>query len=174
MASVSQVQSYLAYWFQLGKPIIFHKSQTQCLPSPVFQGSQFSLAFTQCWQQVSQDTADCYLLGTDQTIEDLLAGEWDITECARCDMPIPMPVRIMDTSACPCADLPTWPNDEVPQPRMGINDTNHLQNIQQRLLASAAERDRLKSTYEQSPNLPQSQTDTIPSDDQEATKFAGS
>ena len=173
MASVSQVKSYLAYWFQLGKPIVFQKSQAQCLPSPVFQGSQFSPAFEQCWQQVIQDVTDCHLQGTDQTIADLLAGEWDITACARCDMPVPMPVRIVETSACPCADLPTWPNDEVPQPRMGVSNTTHLQNIYQRLGASA-ERARLKYAYEHSPNLPQPATARTASDDQEATKLAGS
>lgn len=174
MASVSQVQSYLAYWFQLGKPIVFHQSQAQCLPSPVFQGSQFSSAFEQCWQQVAQDTANCYLLGTDQTIAELLAGDWDITACARCDMPVPMPVRMMNTSACPCADLPTWPNDEMPQPRMGVSNTNYLQNIHQRLVASAGDRDRLQSTYKHSPNLPQSEAERTLPDSQDATRVAGS
>ncbi|MEL6380928.1 MAG: hypothetical protein AAFQ89_00345 [Cyanobacteria bacterium J06626_18] len=173
MASVSQVKSYLAYWFQLGKPVIFHKSQTQCLPSPLFQGNQFSPAFEQCWQQVAQNTADCYLLGTEQTIAELLDGEWDITACARCNMPVPMPVRIVDTSACPCADLPTWPNDEMPQPRMGVSNTSHLQNIHQRLVASAGDRDRLQSTYEHSPTLPQPATAKTPSDSQDATSAAG-
>ena len=174
MASVSQVQAYLAYWFQLGKPVVFHKSQAQCLPSPVFQGSQFSPAFDQCWQRISQHPADCHLQGTDQTIAELLAGEWDITECARCEMPIPMSVQIVETSTCPCNDLPTWPNDEVPKPRMGVNDNNHLQGIRKRLLASSAKRDRLQSTYEHSPNLPQPAIDNSESTTQEATRAAGS
>ncbi|MEM9003418.1 MAG: hypothetical protein AAGE59_07830 [Cyanobacteria bacterium P01_F01_bin.86] len=174
MASVSQVQAYLAYWFQLGKPIIFHKSQTQCLPSPIFQGNQFSEAFQECWQQVAQDTSDCHLQGTDQTIADLLAGEWDITECARCEMPVPMPVRLVDSSACPCNDMPTWPNDEIPQPRMGVDNGHHLQGIRDRLLGASGERDRLQSVYEDSPNLPQPVDEQPQTPHQEATRATGS
>ena len=174
MASVSQVRTYLAYWFQLGKPVVFNRSQTQCLPHPIFQGNRLSPAFEQCWQTITQNTADCYLQGTDQTVADLLAAEWEITECARCSMPIPMPVSIVNASACPCNDLPNWPNDEIPQPRMGVSDESCLQDIRKRLSIAGASRDRLQSTYERSPGLPQKTTDKTQSTTQDATKAAGS
>ena len=174
MASVSQVRTYLAYWFQLGKPVVFNRSQTQCLPYPIFQGTCLSPAFEQCWQKITRNTADCYLQGTDQTIADLLATEWEITECARCSMPVPMPVCIINSSACPCNDLPNWPNDEIPQPRMGVSNESRLEDIRKRLSIAEATRDRLQFTYELSPGLP-SQTPAKPQPDtQDTTKAAGS
>ncbi|MBE7381885.1 MAG: hypothetical protein F6J95_010795 [Leptolyngbya sp. SIO1E4] len=162
MASVSQVRAYLAYWFQLGKPIVFQKEQNECLPCPIFQGDRFSQAFETCWQRIVQNASDCYLQGTDQTAADLLTENWEITGCARCTMPVPMPVNVVAPTACPCHDLPLWPNNEVPQPRMRINGNNHLEGICDRLSASSVERDRLRSAYLQSPDLPKLTTDEIP------------
>lgn len=174
MASVSQVRSYLAHWFQLGKPVVFQKGQTQCLPSPIFQGKDFSTAFEACWQKIVQNPADCYLQGTEQTLADLLAENWEITECARCTMPIPMPVDAVAASACPCNDLPLWPNNEIPQPRLGVCATSYLEAIRDRLSASAQNSDRLQTTYDQSPGFPQPSTQNLQSDDQDATRAAGS
>lgn len=156
MASVQKVQSYLAYWFQLGKPLIFEKTQTECLPQPIFQGNQLSEAFEQCWQKVSQHPAKCHLRGTDESIADLLSDEWEIVGCARCPMPFPALVRGIKVSPCPCADLPSWPNDEIPQPRSAVNDTGRLANLRQRLDNRLQEdRDRLQNLYRQSPTFPQ-------------------
>lgn len=159
MASVSQVRAYLAYWFQLGKPIIFHKSQTQCLPTPIFQGNRFSPAFEQCWQRVTADASDSHLLGTDQTIAQLLETDWEIADCARCSMPVPLPVNGIAISNCPCADLPLWPNNEIPQPRLPVESNDRLGTIRDRLSASEILRDRLHTTYRQSPGLPDAQGD---------------
>ncbi|MEM0980783.1 MAG: hypothetical protein AAGH78_10970 [Cyanobacteria bacterium P01_H01_bin.58] len=156
MASVNEVRTYLAYWFQLGKPVIFHRQQSECLPNPIFQGNRFSTAFEQCWQRILNDAANCHLRGTNQTVADLLAADWDIVGCARCDMPIPMPIDAVSGSPCPCYDLPSWPNDEMPQPRMAVDTHNHLSRLRDRLTNSVTERDRLRSAYAQSPNLPQS------------------
>lgn len=133
MASVSQVQAYLAYWFQLGKPVVFNNGKSECLPVPIFQGNQFSQNFEQCWQQVMQAPAKCHLQGTDQTVEDLLATEWEVVACARCEMPVPMQVRMVNSSVCPCSDLPSWPNDELPQPRMGVDSQDRLKSMRDRL-----------------------------------------
>ena len=133
MASVQKVQSYLSYWFQLGKPVVCGKSQGECLPEPIFHGSQYSMAFEQCWQKIIQSPADFYLRGTDESIADLLSDEWDIVSCARCPMPMPMPVRGIRDSPCPCADLPSWPNDEIPQPRPPVCTANYLNKMRRRL-----------------------------------------
>jgi hypothetical protein len=155
MASVLKVQSYLAYWFQLGKPVVLVASETQCLPQPIFQGNQFSAAFEQCWQKIMQSPENCYLSGTDESIATLLTDEWEIVGCARCPMPQPMPVRGIKLSPCPCSDLPSWPNDEIPQPRLGINTSTHLDSIRQRLQESRQQTcDRLQSVYRESPDLP--------------------
>ena len=175
MASVSEVKAYLAYWFQLGKPVASQNDQTACLPGQIFQGNQYSDDFEQCWQQISQDTSDCHLQGTDQTIGDLLTGNWEITACARCTMPIPMPVGAVSTCVCPCYDLPTWPNNEVPLPRVGVSNSRHLGSIRDRLSAFSDTRDRLQATYTHSPNLLQPDTDRDQLEShQEATRATGS
>lgn len=135
MASVQKVQSYLAYWFQLGKPVVFEKMQTTCLPHPIFQGGHFSSSFEQCWQTVMQSPANCHLRGTDESIADLLSDAWEIESCARCPMPLPTLVRGIKQSPCPCVDLPSWPSNEVPEPRLGVSTPQHLDTIRQRLLA---------------------------------------
>lgn len=145
MASVSEIRTYLSYWFQLGKPVVFEKAQAQCLPQPIFRGSDFSDAFEQCWQQIVQNPTDCHLLGTEQTIAQLLAENWEIMDCARCTMPVPMPVKALSPGLCPCADLPTWPNDDVPQPRLPATNSVQLGSI----------RDRLRGAYNRSASLPQ-------------------
>lgn len=155
MASVSKVQAYLSYWFQLGKPVIFEKDQAECLPTSIFQGTEYSQAFQRCWQKIMQQPAHCFLRGTDESIAKLLSDEWEIVGCSRCPMPLPMPVRGIKLSPCPCADLPTWPNEEVPQPRVAIHNSDHLDDIRQRLSdRDQANRDRLQCTYLHSPNLP--------------------
>ncbi|MDB9527292.1 hypothetical protein PN498_14930 [Oscillatoria sp. CS-180] len=133
MASVQKVQSYLAYWFQLGKPVVFEKTQATRLPSPVFRGADFSNSFEQCWQAIMQTPDTCYLKGTDESIADLLSDEWDVNSCARCSMPLPEIVRGIKHSPCPCADLPSWPNTDIPEPRAGVDTTQHLDEIRQRL-----------------------------------------
>jgi hypothetical protein len=157
MTSPEKVQAYLAYWFQLGKPVIAQSSHRYCLPTPIFQGGHYSFAFQQCWQRILQNPAEYYLSGTDETIAALLSDEWDIVSCARCPMPVPVPVRGIKQSPCPCADLSSWPNDQVPMPRSGIDTSEQLNTIRQRLTTpSEGLRDRLKSLYQGSPNLPQS------------------
>jgi len=155
MASVQKVQSFLAYWFQLGKPVVLQHRNTTCLPTPVFQGAQLSPAFQACWQQIMEHPEHSFLAGTDENLAELLSDEWDIEGCARCTMPLPMPVRGVKLSPCPCADLPTWPNDDVPPPRAAVCNHTQLDDIRQRLHGQATDdRDRLHQTFAQSPDLP--------------------
>ncbi|HEY9659576.1 MAG TPA: hypothetical protein V6C65_14045, partial [Allocoleopsis sp.] len=85
MASSDQVRRYLAYWFQLGKPVVIKNGETQILPQPVIQGDRYSPEFEACWQRIAaQDGRNCYLEGTAQTIEELLTPMWEIDPCARC------------------------------------------------------------------------------------------
>ncbi|HEY9887986.1 MAG TPA: hypothetical protein V6D02_06255 [Candidatus Obscuribacterales bacterium] len=174
MASVQKVQTYLAYWFQLGKPVVFEKSQTQCLPTPIFEGHRLSLAFEQCWQRILAHAPECFLSGTNESIADLLTDAWEIDGCSRCTMPVPLLVQGIKLSPCPCADLPSWPNDEVPQPREAVCSTHHLTSIRERLNErSQPDRDRLQSAYHHSPNLPGATAKAFGTP-QEATKEADS
>lgn len=137
MASQADVKKYLAYWFQLGKKVIAERSQETYAPDPVIEGDHYSSAFEQCWQDiVNKDGKGYYLEGTDETIAELLSSEWLVTQCARCDMPVPIPERQTTLNLCPCNDLPSWPNEELPQPRSPINSNNHLFALKDKMEAS--------------------------------------
>lgn len=139
MASSDQVRQYLAYWFQLGKQVLLQGGGKAVLPQPVIAGDRYSDAFEACWQQIqSPDSGDCYLEGTEQTIAELLSDGWEVTDCARCAMPVPIRSVGMNALECPCIDLPTWPNTELPQPRPPVSSATRLAAIRERLHSSAA------------------------------------
>jgi len=134
MASEQQVKQYLAYWFQLGKPVLIRGGQQRLLPNPVIQGDRYSSEFEQCWQQVrSAHAGDCYLEGTLQTIEELLSEEWQINPCSRCSMPVPVKDLGVNSPECPCADIPDWPNPDLPQPRDPVSTAARLGQLRDRL-----------------------------------------
>lgn len=133
MASHEQVKRYLAHWFQLGKKIILPKRQETLRPLKIFEGDRYSAEFEQCWQKILLIDADCYLEGTEQTIQQLLSPSWEIIDCPRCDLPVPMTVAGVTSSVCTCFDLSSWPNTELPSPRFPVDNTRHLQNLRNRL-----------------------------------------
>lgn len=135
MASPEQVKQYLAYWFQLGKPLI--AGDNRVLPQPVIQGNSYSSEFEDCWQQIMRNGGRKYHLdGTLQSVEELLSPRWEITSCARCEMPVPTMSLGIQPADCPCIDLPTWPNLELPRPRSPVDSNNQLNRIRDRLLNS--------------------------------------
>ena len=134
MASQQQVREYLAYWFQLGKKIVLRQGVNPFLPSSVIQGDRYSQEFEDFWQYIfTIGGKDCYLEGTDQTIEELLSPTWQLEDCARCEMPIPLATSGMPAQVCPCHDLPLWPNNDVPGPRAPVSSLSHLTEIRERL-----------------------------------------
>jgi hypothetical protein len=134
MASEQQVKTYLAYWFQLGKHLCWNNSQKQLLPQPVIRGDCYSSEFEACWQKImAEEGKNCYLEGTDATIDQLLSSEWNIESCVRCSMPVPMVDLGIQPLECPCNDLDSWPNTELPQPRLPVNSITRLQGIHSRL-----------------------------------------
>lgn len=133
MASSQQVKQYLAYWFQLGKPLILAHGES-VLPQPVVEGNRYSAAFEACWQQVlASGGRDAHLEGTVQTISELLSEGWDLEPCVRCGMPVPIVQIGLQTGPCPCFDLPTWPNTDLPTPRLPIDSQTQFQQIRDRL-----------------------------------------
>lgn len=134
MASQKDVQHYLAYWFQLGKSVHISNGRITQRPSPVLEGNQFSRAFQDCWQSImAVDGRDCYLDGTQETIEQLLSPQWEITDCARCSIPTAMQTVMPVAQLCPCGDIDTWPNNELPAPHMPINNAKHFKKLKIRL-----------------------------------------
>ena len=136
MASQSQVKTYLAYWFQLGRKVILPRTSTELLPQPVIQGGRYSPEFENCWQtMICNQGKDCYLEGTNQTVAELLSPAWEIWPCARCEMPVPILDSGVQPLECPCSDLLSWPNSELPQPRSPVSNSIQICKIQSRLVA---------------------------------------
>jgi hypothetical protein len=134
MASITQVQKYLAYWFGLGKKVVLSKSNRTLLPSKLYEGDRYSVEFEACWQYIiTHPEENPHLDGTIQTIEDLLSSRWDISPCARCEMPVPIINLGFVSPDCPCADLDNWPNQELPPPRAPVNTHQHLSKLSQHL-----------------------------------------
>ena len=134
MASQQDVQHYLAYWFQLGKPVHISNGRSTQRPVPVLEGDQFSRAFKDCWKTIlSVGGRDCYLDGTQETIEELLSPQWEITDCARCSIPVAMQTVMPVAQLCACGDIDTWPNDELPAPHLPINNNTHFNKLTARL-----------------------------------------
>ncbi len=134
MASKLQVKEYLAHWFQLGKKVVIRNGEDLQLPNPILQQENYSPEFERCWQQIlAPQSGDCYLEGTDQTIAQLLSSEWEVEDCARCGMPIPTHTKGLPPGCCPCFDLTSWPDLEMPQPRLAPNTKSHLMDLCQRL-----------------------------------------
>ena len=134
MASPSQIKTYLAYWFQLGKRVILPQQDRELLPQSVIKGDRYSSEFETCWQQILANLGNnCYLEGTEQTIEELFLSSWDIISCARCNMPIPMIQSGIQHISCPCYDLPEWPNLDLPSPRTPVDTVARLSKLHARL-----------------------------------------
>ncbi len=138
MSSPSSVKQYLACWFQLGKRVVANNGQKTIAPGTVLRGNGYSQDFEECWQYLqSSESGDCYLEGTHETIADLMSDRWEITECGRCDMPIPMRSKGIPAECCPCHDLPSWPNNSLPLPRVPVNTQSYLRDLNDRLLEKA-------------------------------------
>jgi len=138
MATPNEVRQYLAHWFQLGKHLCLHNGRETLLPDPVIQGDRYSDAFEDCWRRVTAPEAgDCYLEGTEQTIQQLLAAEWELLPCARCTLPVPVYSRGVTSAPCPCNDLRGWPNLDLPLPHAPISTRDRLQAICRRLNTAA-------------------------------------
>jgi hypothetical protein len=135
MASQENVKRYLAYWFQLGKTIVVNSGQAIQQPKQILAGDRYSQEFENCWKQITTEVAgNCYLEGTDQTISQLLTPEWEVSQCARCTMPVPRHEMGMPSLSCPCGDL--LPNTELPLPRSPVNTKEQLAAIRDRINVS--------------------------------------
>ncbi|MGF1590589.1 MAG: hypothetical protein ACFCU7_15385 [Pleurocapsa sp.] len=134
MASETQVKTYVAYWFQLGKKLVWNNGKAELLPEKVIQGDRFTSQFEDCWQKImSVEGRDCYLVGSEATIQELLSSAWTIDQCARCAMPVPIVEVGTQPLDCACSDLDNWPNTELPAPHSPVSSQAQLNNISERL-----------------------------------------
>ena len=130
MATQLQVKEYLAYWFQLGKCVAIGDGTKFLSPKSVLHGDQYSDEFESGWQQLlAADLGDCYLEGTTQTIAQLLSFNWELIECARCQLTVPTKITGNLPGLCVCDDLTNWPNFDLPAPRLPLGSRRHLDKI---------------------------------------------
>ncbi|MEM9275586.1 MAG: hypothetical protein AAGA80_21880 [Cyanobacteria bacterium P01_F01_bin.143] len=136
MASTDQVKQYLACWFQLGKKLVVDNGSEILCPETVVINNRYSSEFEDCWQKVlARGGANCYLEGVEPTIDLLFSSRWDIASCAKCQMPVPqLELGLRSCPACPCVDLPFWPNFDLPIPRCPIDNQSHLKRIKASLI----------------------------------------
>jgi hypothetical protein len=137
MALLTQVKTYLSYWFQLGHGVRMPPGAAVVKPLTVLADGRYSSEFEAIWQQLLQPkvAAVSYLEGTDQTIAQLLAPDWDIQDCARCNLPIPTKVHGLSPQGCPCDNRGgAGPNLELMQPRAPIDSQAVLRRLCERLL----------------------------------------
>ncbi|MGB3300573.1 MAG: hypothetical protein WBA76_20100 [Phormidesmis sp.] len=141
MASLTDVKTYLAHWFQLGRKVKSDHGRLSYQPEKVIQGEHFSPEFEDCWAAImAAEGKSLYLEGTDQTIAELLSPTWEVVNCARCEMPIPILQKESKPHSCPCHDLPDWPNEEVPRPRLPVSSYQHLRQMKNRLAGLSPDR----------------------------------
>jgi hypothetical protein len=132
MASTQEVRQYLAHWFQLGKKVTV-PDRDSIFTQKVLQGNIYTTEFEACWQEIIAQP-HAYVEGTDQTIAELLTDRWDVIDCARCTMPIPLPAAgLPQSQSCTCHDMPTWPNTQVPLPRAAGALLTRTTDLRQRL-----------------------------------------
>ncbi|MGB0563589.1 MAG: hypothetical protein ACPGVO_17570 [Spirulinaceae cyanobacterium] len=129
MASPEQVQQYLAHWLQLGRRIFSAKDAAWCPPT-VIQGDRYSREFAAGWAAIlASGGEDVYLEGTEQAVAELLSPAWEIVSCSRCPLLVPIKIQGLQAGTCPCSTLSSWPNLEVPVPRLPIDSQMRLTQI---------------------------------------------
>jgi len=139
MASEQEVKRYLAYWFQLGKRVVIRNGEDTLRPQTVLSGHRYSQEFEECWQTIlSPESGNCYLENTNETIAQLLTPGWEVSPCSRCSMPVPVRSAGMPPEACPCNDIPSWPNTTIPAPRSPVDSQDQFVEIRDRLLRIGA------------------------------------
>lgn len=140
MAAPDCVKRYLAHWFQLGKRVLSVDGRRRWRPAATLNGDRYAPEFERCWQEIIDDRCGaCYLEGTEQTLAELLSPAWEISSCARCQIPIPLRLSGPQPPACPCTDSPNWPNLDLPAPHAPLSSRDRLKSIHDRL---ADRRDR--------------------------------
>jgi hypothetical protein len=143
MASELELKNFVACWMQLGKGIQRTSGQSIHLDQ-VIQGEDYSEAFKAFWNQWTEDgLQNVYLEGTSVSLSALNTALWEIVPCARCTMPVALPIGDVASCICPCHDLADWPNNELPTPRPPVSNKTHLDRIFKRLNIEAQNRSTL-------------------------------
>ena len=133
MATSQEIKGFIAQWLQLGKSVEHVDGEKQFKPPRVLGYQGYSQEFEDWWTCFEADAHHWTLSGMNQPLSELYSPNFEISACARCDMPIPLSMSVVKDISCPCHDLPTWPNTDLPQPRTPKDSTSKLRQIYSRL-----------------------------------------
>ena len=133
MATSQDIKSFIAQWLQLGKSVEQLDGSFCFKPEKIHGYQGYSQEFEDWWQEFERQAHKWALSGTKEPLDALYGDNWEITDCARCDMPIPILVAGLNDVDCPCSDLPHWPNLELPHPHTPDESKSRLGMIRDRL-----------------------------------------
>jgi hypothetical protein len=130
MASTKSIKKLVAYWMQLGQPIINTNTLEEFIIYPIYNlyTEHYSKEFNLFWDSIKEANL-FFLKGFSTSIKDLSGNKWYIAECATCSMPCPKLERGINMADCICEDIYLHPNNELPQPKAGVNTKDLLNNI---------------------------------------------
>lgn len=106
----------------------------QWCPQPVVRGDRYSAEFETCWAEIlATGETNAYLESTEQTLAELLSEAWEIKVCSRCPLLVPTRIHGVQGGSCPCSELATWPNLDIPVPRLPVDSQAQLSQICDRI-----------------------------------------
>jgi len=85
------LMSYVAYYVSRGKTVISPLTGLVCFTGTVYNYQGYHINFQSFWQQLQQrnDWNELYIEGDNCCFREFLNGSYTVTECARCNLPIP-------------------------------------------------------------------------------------
>ncbi|MCS6960165.1 MAG: hypothetical protein RMK91_08945 [Pseudanabaenaceae cyanobacterium SKYGB_i_bin29] len=132
MASKEEVKEYLAYWMQLGRSLVIGERKVKL--DRVIAGDHYTTRFEEIWQEGQAHPESTCLEGSNLNLQQLLAANYELLPCPRCDLPLPsLGLGPRSAQACPCDDLKVWPNLDTVPPHPPISITSQLRALQERL-----------------------------------------
>jgi hypothetical protein len=136
MASTSEVRDYFTYWLQLDKGLILDGIRVKPMAVVAMDGvngNRLSGDFEAMWERALRSPREAYLEGTEISLAELLTGQWEMVLCPRCPMPMPMRVGAFTDTACPCHEMPMYPNTETIMPHLPVSTPDRLGMLRDRL-----------------------------------------
>ena len=87
------LKSYLAYFISRGMSLVSYKKGEIIYVGLVYQYQGYHQDFENFWRdiQLRSDFAQLYIEGDVRSFQDFLVGFYNVGECARCNLPIPIP-----------------------------------------------------------------------------------
>lgn len=119
----SLLMSYVAYYLSRGKNVLSLMSGPLAFEGKVYDYQGYHEDFQYFWQQIQQrrDFRELYLEADSYCFGNFLEGSCTVSECARCQMPIPMPSDpAWSIPSCPCDLEGTGQQDR--QQEKGLNE----------------------------------------------------